>query len=106
MRGRLVLVTIVLALAGAACTTSTTSTPPDGGAGTTPGSTPAGSEVALVAPITVAPDAPGVHRFDVYWTRDCPGPEVATDVAGCRLAVGESRTTTSDDVARAAIDAL
>jgi hypothetical protein len=59
-----------------------------------------------LAPEAPATDPPGVHRFNTYWMRDCPAPEVATEIAGCRLAVGESRTTTSEDVARAAIEAL
>ena len=48
-------------------------------------------KMTIVAPIPAPTEAPGALRFNTYWMRDCPTPETATDVSGCRLGVGESR---------------
>ena len=105
MRARATLIaTIVLALAAAACSAPTSTTAPGPGGTAVSGTVPAGS--LTMPPVPPATDPPGVHRFNTYWMRDCPTPELATEVVGCRLAIGESRTTPSDDVARAAVEAL
>jgi hypothetical protein len=106
MRARsTIIATVALALTLAACSASPAPTPSTSPAGTAaPGTVPSGS--LTLPPIAPTPDPPGVHRFNTYWMRDCPTPELATEVVGCRLALGESRTTPSDDVARAAVEAL
>jgi len=111
MFAALVVASMVSAVSCSGATEPSPSTSTASSGGSAPGSTTGagtalGAEPLIMAPVAPPTDPPGVHRFTTYWMRDCPAPEVATEIAGCRLAVGESRTTTAEDVARAAIDAL
>ncbi len=105
MRARLLVVlgSVALVALTVGCAGGTASPSPSG-PGTTAGSTP---PLVPVAPAPVTPtDPPGVHRFSTFWMRTCETPEKAVEVIGCRLGVGESRTTTEDDVVTAAMQAL
>lgn len=80
--------------------------PPATTAGTSP-TTTAPTTTATPSPTTpTTTDPPGLRRITPYWMRTCPPPETATDIAGCRVAPGESRLVPADNAPRAAVDAL
>lgn len=98
-----VAVVIGLAAIASACASATDTTGSGGGA-TTASTAPTSTTEAPIVPATT--DPPGTTRFNVYWLRDCPSADTATAVGDCRIAVGESRTTTDTDILTAALTAL
>ena len=100
----LVVLAALLAVVAAACGSSTTESPTGSGATSTPSTASTTTTEAPLVPATT--DPPGTTRFNVYWLRDCPSADTATEVGGCRLAVGESRTTTDTDILTASLVAL
>lgn len=94
----------LLAVAAAACGSSTSEAPTGGGSTSPPSTAATTTTEAPIVPATT--DPPGTTRFNVYWLRDCASADTATEVGGCRLAVGESRTTTDTDILTASLVAL
>lgn len=105
-RARLGVSTLIalLALVAAACGSSASDAPTGSGTTAAPATASTTTTEAPIVPATT--DPPDTTRFNVYWLRDCPSADAATEVGGCRLAVGESRTTTEPDILTAALVAL